>query len=351
MTHSIVHLIAEWSPFDAAAHLRTVVLSQVQAGERVAVAILSANPEARDDIHALGATCVFVRQRWQLDPFAMRECVVQLRTMHPRVVQFWGERATEFASLARWALPKANLIATLPAEYRPQHTWREQFFGSDTAKLDCVIVDYAASPSLKKAVVIPPGPPSQYSGEGFFPREQLLAELELPPDAQLITIAGPLTRSQLIDEAIWNFELVRTLHEPACLVILGDGPDRPRLERYARLVSEPSVIRFVKGVGSLYKSKTPDPFFKPDPFISHSAVYWQPGRSTSIPTALLAAQSWGIPAVANDVAPHAQVITHGKNGFLVPTEKRAVWTRHTVELLEDAALREQFGAESHSVIR
>jgi glycosyltransferase involved in cell wall biosynthesis len=85
-------------------------------------------------------------------------------------------------------------------------------------------------------------------------------------------------------------------------------------------------------------------------FLKHSAVYWQPGRSTSIPSALLTAQSLGIPAVANDISAHAQVITHGENGFLVPTEKRATWTRHTVELLENSALREQCAEVARSVI-
>ncbi|QEG37977.1 glycosyltransferase family 4 protein [Bythopirellula goksoeyrii] len=342
MPHSIVHLIAEWSPFNAAAHLREVVCSQVQAGESVAVIILSANPNAQAEIDDLGATCIFVHRRWHLDPFALRECAIQLRSMHPRVVFFWGVRATEFASLARWTLPKAKLIATLPAESSSAGSWASQWLGN-AAVLDHIVADYAKKPS-EKTTVITPGVAAPTNSD--LSHEELLAELKFPAEAQLITIAGPLTRSELIDEAIWNFELVRTLHPQACLVVLGDGPDRYRLERYARLVSDPTAIRFFKGVGSLFSQKTPDPFG----LLKHSTLYWQPGRSTAIPTALLCAQALGIPVVANDTAPHAQVVTHGENGFLVPTKKRSFWTRHTVELLENLELHKQCSADARNVV-
>ncbi len=346
MPHSITHLIAEWSPFDAAAHLRALVRSQVQSGERVAVLILSANPESRAEIEALGATCVFVRRRWQFDPFALRECAVLLRSMNPRVVHFWGTRAAEFASLVRWALPQSRLIATLPAEPPSSESWLTQWLGSNAAALDHLVVDYAVKPTAK-TVVVTPG--VAIPTENTLPREQLLADLDLPADAQLITLAGPLTRSQLIDEVIWNFELVRTLYQQACLVIIGDGPDAARLERYARLVSEPAVIRFVKGVRTIYQTTSSYSFSLPS-MLAHSTLYWQPGKSNSIPTALLTAQSHGIPAIANDTPPHAQVITNGENGFLVPTDRRAIWTRHSIELLENAPLREQFAVTARSVI-
>ncbi len=344
MTQPIIHLIAEWSPFDAAAHLREIVRSQVQAGERVVVIVQSANPEARDEIQNLGATCLPLRRRWQIDPFSLGQCALLFRSKQPRVVHFWGTHATQLAALARWVLPKVRLIATLPAEPEQENSWLNLCFGSDTQALDKIVVDYATNPA-EKVQVFPPG--VSVAAETCISREELLASLNLPADAQLITIAGPLTRSQWIDEAIWNYELVRTLHEQACLVILGDGPDRARLERYARLVSEPSAIRFIKGVGSLFQSKTPDPFFD---LLRHSTLYWQPGRSTSIPTALLAAQALAVPTVANRIDPHAQVITHGENGYLVPTDKRAVWTRHSVELLNDSSLSERFANNSRKVI-
>lgn len=346
MPHSITHLISEWSSFDAAAHLRELVRSQVQSGERVAVIILSANPEARAEIEELGATPFLVRKRWQFDLFALREFDVLLRSINPRIVHFWGTQATEWASISRWKIPRAWLIATLPAEFPPTHSRLRRWLGYEIASLDHIVVDYATMPT-EKIVVIAPGVATPTASD--MSREELLANLDLPADAQLITIAGPLTRSQRIDEAIWNFELVRTLHSQARLVILGDGPDHHRLERYARLVSEPAAIRFVseKGVRTIFQTNSSDPFSS---ILACSAVYWQPGCNTSIPTALLSAQSLGIPSVANNIAAHAQVITHGENGFLVSTDRRAVWTRHTIELLENASLREQFAAVARSVI-
>ena len=56
-----------------------------------------------------------------------------------------------------------------------------------------------------------------------------LVRFNLPADARIIAVAGPLVRRRNLDEAIWAFELVRVLNPNARLLIVGDGPDPVRL--------------------------------------------------------------------------------------------------------------------------
>ena len=333
---SLMHLIDHWNPGDDAAHLRTVVRHQGAAGERVGVVVLSANPEARAEIRELGAECFWIRQRWPIDPFAMRELAILLRTQQPGVVHFWGTGAAEFSPLARWALPRARLLATLPAEPASSATGGiRRWFADDRAPLDRIVVDFvpeglAADP---KVVVIPPGVAATPT-EDLATRGEVLESLDLPANGRLVVIAGHLTRDQQIDDAIWSYELVRTLHEEACLVVLGEGPDRFRLERQARLMSVPATIRFAPLDAAV---------------LAHADVYWQPGPSRAIPTALLAAVAAGVPTLAEEVPAHAELITPGINGYLVSAKRRAIWTRHTVELLENAPLHAELSAAARKI--
>jgi len=139
-------------------------------------------------------------------------------------------------------------------------------------------------------------------------------------------MAGQLTRSRGLEEAIWCFELVRTLDERARLLIFGSGPDRYRLERFARLASEPSAIRFLGYQDDL------------EPWLPHMEVFWQLSSdppSAAPPRAALEAMASRVPVVATDVLAHRQILEAGRTGFLFPVASRAICARHTLRLLKD----------------
>jgi glycosyltransferase involved in cell wall biosynthesis len=165
-------------------------------------------------------------------------------------------------------------------------------------------------------------------------RNQLLENLDLPADAQLIAVVGPLTRAKRFDEAIWCFELVRTLDERAALVIFGDGPDRQRLQRYTRLVSEPAAVKFLG-----YRDNLGE-------LLNHASVFWHPGEEPSISSAVLESMAGGVPVVASDVPAHRELIDSGRTGLLFPVGSRAGLARHTLRLLEDAGLAAEIGRKA-----
>jgi glycosyltransferase involved in cell wall biosynthesis len=67
-------------------------------------------------------------------------------------------------------------------------------------------------------------------------------------------------------------------------------------------------------------------------------------RSEGISTTILEAMSAGVPVVSTDVGAIREAVVHGETGYVVPPDDLAELTRRVEELIDDRALREQFGA-------
>ncbi len=337
----IVHIIGALGQFDASHNVRELARSQSAAGNAVTVIAFSANAESRRALESTGAVCQVIRQRWGYDPFAARQLTQTLRQLQPEIVHLWGKRATNAAILVRRILPSAGLVATLAQVPQRKNPW---WPNKSLDVLDAIVADREAiraefvdaGQGEEKIHVIPPGVPPP--DDAVHTRRELLIHLGLPTEARIIAIAGPLERWQTVDEAIWCFELVRILHEHTFLVIVGEGPERARLERFTRQVSDAGAVRFVTQAALL------------DDVLAHGEIYWQPAASKSIPPAMLGAMAHGLPVVASDVPAHRAVIQAEVNGFLVPPMKRAIWARHTDQLMRSGDLRTKFASAGKKAI-
>lgn len=96
------------------------------------------------------------------------------------------------------------------------------------------------------------------------------------------------------------------------LVVVGDGPDRARLERLAR--DSTARVRFV---GAQYGHDKSRWLQAADLFVLPSIVL-PSGRSEGMPTAVLEAMEHGLPVLASDVGGVRDVVQPGVNGLLVP---------------------------------
>lgn len=288
----ILHVISRLDGYGGARMLRYVAAHEARAGQGVAVAALAADEAIASELRAVGAIVHVLGSRWKIDPIAM----------------------ARFARLRR-RMPAAKVC-----------TWDE------VASLYVRLTGRDASSAAAIAPAVPLAHPA--------PRERAaaFAELDLPADARIIALAGELVREKQIDEAIWAYELVRVLHPEARLVILGEGPDRQRLERYAELVSEPSCVQLAGFRGDLLE------------LLPHADVFWQLTPSRSTPHALLEAMAAGVPVVASDVAAHRAAIDADVTGFLAPLGHRAAVARATNRVLDDAALAASIAAAARAVI-
>jgi glycosyltransferase involved in cell wall biosynthesis len=165
-------------------------------------------------------------------------------------------------------------------------------------------------------------------------RKRLNKALSLPAESRLVAVGGPLVRRRAVDEAIWAFELLRTVNPAARLLVLGDGPERLRLERFSRLAADASAIRFINQAEDAAK------------VLPLAEVFWHTGSELPGATSLavLEAIAVGVPVVATDLPCHREWIESGASGFLAPVGGRALFARHSLRLLDDVRLGQQMAA-------
>ncbi|MGC4006019.1 MAG: glycosyltransferase [Pirellulales bacterium] len=123
-------------------------------------------------------------------------------------------------------------------------------------------------------------------GPGTTTRDALLAELELPADARLALTVGPLIHEKRIDDLFWAIDQVSCVRDDCYQLIVGTGPDRARLARYAACYHVTDRVRFLG--------------YRPDLYDIYRAVdfYATADRTERVSMALLEARAAGLPIVA-----------------------------------------------------
>ncbi|MDP3724316.1 MAG: glycosyltransferase family 4 protein [bacterium] len=174
------------------------------------------------------------------------------------------------------------------------------------------------------------------------------------PGVMLITV-GNLFRRKGIDRCI---EVVRQLAPrfpfPIRLLIVGDGPARQSLEEEARHGSTIAHhdLSTIEGQGRLSIN-----FLGRVPKEKMPALYAQADIALVLPRAeafantAVEAMATGLPVVATDVGAMAEIIDHGKTGFLVPNDNFRLMVDQTAELVGDMKLRKKMGAAAAASVR
>ncbi len=137
---------------------------------------------------------------------------------------------------------------------------------------------------------------------------------QIDPEAPIVAAAAHLTREANLADTIWGFELLRLLHPQAVLVIAGEGPDRHRLERQVRLMSEAASARFVSG--ECFSD-----------MLGSAALFCDQGVGDRWPVEALAAVSAGVPTVATARPRTRAALADAEHGHLVAHGDRAAFGR------------------------
>jgi len=136
---------------------------------------------------------------------------------------------------------------------------------------------------------------------------KIRAELNLP-DEFLILFAGDLIKLKGVDKLIKvSAKLMRAL--PHQLIILGDGPERARLEQLASNLESENVFF----IGRVQHQDVPL-------YMNAVDVLVLPSESEGLPKCVQEAMACGTPVIATSVGGTPEIITDGVNGFLVNSE-------------------------------
>jgi glycosyltransferase involved in cell wall biosynthesis len=307
---------------------------------RVAVGVLgSCGPPFADELVRAGVVPVPLPVRGPFDLGGLVRARRQVRAFGPDVLHAVGPAAVRLASFlahpeAARRTPRPVIASAADDLGGGWKGWwgRPMLRGADvviaTGQAEAERYRHLGVP-VERVEVIPPGVSSAVSPPD--PLEFRKA-LEIPSHARLVMAAGGFDAAEGLRSAVWAFDVVRYIVPDAYLVLIGDGPERGRTERFARgLAFDDFRVRFAGP-----RSDVPD-------LLALAEVAWVTHCRGGVNLAL-EAMAAGRPIVAFRTPDLAEVIEDGVTGRLVPPGERVELAAVTAELLADPALAGRLGA-------
>jgi glycosyltransferase involved in cell wall biosynthesis len=156
--------------------------------------------------------------------------------------------------------------------------------------------------------------------------------LGIGPDRFAVGWIGRMTGVKRTDDVLRAFRRLRDRGVDACLCMVGDGPDRPAVERRAH---ELGVMRDTLFLG--YQEEVA-------PFYAAFDAMVLPSINEGTPVSALEALAAGRPVVATRVGGVPDVVREGEDGFLVEAGDVDALADRLARLAADPELRERLGA-------
>jgi glycosyltransferase involved in cell wall biosynthesis len=164
------------------------------------------------------------------------------------------------------------------------------------------------------------------------------ASLGLSASVPLAVWTGRLDPVKRVEDLIRAAASIVQQSVPLQVLIVGDGPQRDRLEW---LAGQEGVADHVHFAGR-----------RPDvPRLLRTAdLFVFPSRTEGLPNSLLEAMAAGLPIVATDVPGNRDVLVDGRTGILVPPRRSEQLAAAMLKLLRNKGLARQLGAAASDAV-
>lgn len=259
--------------------------------------------------HQIGATCLLGRAARRLAP----PCIPVLHTEHGNL--FAGRPGW-------WRTFKARLLVRSAARMVDR-------FCCVSAEIASAVAWWRTVPRAKVELV-PNGVPTD-RGDDLPPPEMVRRSLGIPADAMVVGTVGRLVEVKRQDLLIRAVGRLRVRLPGVRLLLVGDGPERPRLEALAAGLGLSDRVHFAG-----YQPC-------PEQFLRAMDVFCLSSRSEGFPVSLLEAWAAERPVVCTAVGGIPNILTDCITGRLVPSGDEAALTDALADVLDDPAVAAGLG--------
>jgi glycosyltransferase involved in cell wall biosynthesis len=157
--------------------------------------------------------------------------------------------------------------------------------------------------------------------------------------APLISVVGRLSPEKGIDVFLEAFRRLRVRLPGVRAALVGDGPERARLESLCAALDLGEAVRFVGHKAT------------PGDYLMASDLVALPSRSEGSPNVALEAMALGKPVVATAVGGLVELIEPEVSGLLVPREEPAALAEAMARVLETPELRASLAERGRQRVR
>lgn len=153
---------------------------------------------------------------------------------------------------------------------------------------------------------------------------------KIPKDNKILLFVGRLGKEKSIELLLKSFRIIHESMPNTSFVLVGEGPQRKVLENLAQELGISKNIHFF---GEIDYKKIPSVFHSADLFLFSS-------KTETLGKVIIEAMAAGLPVVTLNIAPFKEMITQGKEGFLVQFNAASI-ARAALSILQDDKLQNE----------
>jgi glycosyltransferase involved in cell wall biosynthesis len=300
-------------------------------------ALTRAGPFAAD-LEAARIPVTVLNKRFKCDPIALWRLRRFLNAHRPDILHTWLFAANAYGRLAAGSrspfpvIVSERCVDTWKAGWQ---LWLDRKLISRTTRLagnSRSVADFYRNlgvPAEKLAVV--------HNGIDLlsFPsgaRESVRRELGISHQTHVCGFVGRLATQKRVLDLIWAFELIRVMHGDVVFIIVGDGPERAKLEYFTHRLEIGPQVKFL---GHRDDATRLLPAFD---------VFWLASDFEGLSNSIMEAMAAGLPVVASDIPPNRELVVDGQTGFLGPVGDRVAFAQLAERILLNPTLAQQLGS-------
>ncbi|WP_417384077.1 glycosyltransferase [Gimesia sp.] len=289
-----------------------------------------------------------LNKRFRFDPLAYRALKKTIQKQQPDILHTWLFAANSYGRMAVKRLATTQKVPKVIVSERCVDSWKSNWQHNVDRRLlpqtsllvgnSQSVVDFYEEKGVPASIlrVVRNGIPIPEMTPSETIRQELFQQLDLPADARLMAFVGRLARQKRIEDLLWTLQLLRQMNDKIILLLIGEGPERARLEQLAHKYTVTPNVRFL---GHRADAKQLFPLF--DLFLLASDFE---GQSNS----LMEAMSYGIPVIASDIPPNRELVAHGETGFLTSVGDCTGYAQYAERILADPQLATDLGTAARN---
>lgn len=353
-TLHVAMLIHDYLPHIGGAERQLATLAPALMAQGVKVSVLTRGRKGSPAFERIDGVDVYRAKLLPGKPFASLAYTAQTLTalarIRPDLLHVHGLFGTMTTGLAAKALSGLPMVAKLlrgGAGLGDIDRLRAKFYGKSRLRAIAEHVDgfIAISPDLideldaigvegSRCHLIPNGvDTNRFRPPEPVERRALRRSLDLEEDAPIVVFSGRLEREKRVDRLLSVWPEVTARHPEALLVIVGDGSQAARLRETA-----PDRTRFVGPVDHV------------SPYLRAADVFALPSLAEGLSNAVLEALACGLPALVSDIPGNRHLITHERNGLLLPIDDDRRLADTLAALIAEPDRRRELGSAGRELI-
>lgn len=272
-----------------------------------------------------------IGKRWKFDPGAFRRLRRVIAEQRPDIVHTWLFAANSYG---RWAAIKERVPVVLGGERcvdlwkRGYEFWIDRYLARRTRGIvtnsEGVRDFYSRHGIDRERFFIIPNGIEPREVDPIAARAKLLEATGLEDPVKLIVAVGRLWPQKRLKDLIWGTELISCVRDDVHLCLIGEGPERWRLERFAAQVKIDPHIHFLGHRADAAQ------------LVAGADQFWIGSAFEGQSNALMEAMRAGRSVVASDIPGNRDLVIDDQTGRLFPLGDRAALARESLKLLEDA---------------